>query len=282
MNKNTQTSTTTAPFAQRTSGRLTPEEAGEVERYLAQFPPFTPLTQEEECELFRRIRDGDTQARDRAVERNMRFVISIAKEYAGRGVPIEDLIQEGSIGLMRAIERFDCDRGTRFSTFAFDHIHLACSRAVQNTSSLIRIPVYVRHEARRAARRRTQAVSLDTELSRTRPHDGGDGECITLADVIADPNANTEEDATQAITQAVQADQLYTLMARVLTPRERAVVILLYGLGSDHEEGMTHEQIAKHLGIARNTVGNCHMRALAKLRTALAQETQDIQIGQAA
>lgn len=74
------------------------------------------------------------------INRNLRLVARIAGEYTGRGVPVLDLIQDGSIGLMRAVDKFDPERDTRFSTFAFDHIHHACRRAVENTSSLIRIP----------------------------------------------------------------------------------------------------------------------------------------------
>ena len=109
-------------------------------RYLAQIGRERLLTHEEEIDLSRRVRAGEKQAREKLIEKNLRLVVSVAKKYRGMGLPFGDLIQEGNIGLMKAVEKFDPDRGFRFSTYATWWIRQAVQRAVANKGRIIRVP----------------------------------------------------------------------------------------------------------------------------------------------
>jgi DNA-directed RNA polymerase sigma subunit (sigma70/sigma32) len=123
----------------RKANSETPEP---LARYLAQIGREMLLTHEEEIDLSRRVRAGDKQAREKLIEKNLRLVVSVAKKYRGMGLPFGDLIQEGNIGLMKAVEKFDPDRGFRFSTYATWWIRQAVQRAVANKGRIIRVPVH--------------------------------------------------------------------------------------------------------------------------------------------
>src|SRR3712207_381375 len=114
------------------------------------------LTHEEEMDLGRRVRDGDAGARSLLIEKNLRLVVSVAKKYRGRGVPFEDLIQEGNVGLIRAVEKFDPEMGNRFSTYATWWIRQAIGRAIEDKSRTVRLPIHTGAKARRAARVRNE------------------------------------------------------------------------------------------------------------------------------
>lgn len=120
--------------------------------YLCRIGRSELLTRQEELDLSHRARAGDDRAREALIERNLRLVVSIAKKYRGMGLPFEDLIQEGSIGLMKAVERFDPDRGCRFSTYATWWIRQAVGRAVADKARIIRVPVYMAERIRKIAR----------------------------------------------------------------------------------------------------------------------------------
>jgi RNA polymerase primary sigma factor len=124
--------------------------------YLDRISRDALLTPEEELDLSRRTRSGNAQARVRLIERNLRLVVSVAKRYRGMGLPFEDLIQEGNIGLMKAAERFDPDRGNRFSTHATWWIRQAIGRAIEDKGRAIRLPVHTGEKARKAARARRE------------------------------------------------------------------------------------------------------------------------------
>ena len=131
--------------------------------YFARIDTGNLLTHAEEIDLSNRAKDGDTRARQRLIEKNLRLVVSVAKKYRGYGLPFEDLIQEGNIGLMKAVEKFDPDRGYRFSTYATWWIRQAVQRAVADKGRTIRVPVHMTEKIRKVSRAYNE---LSAELER--------------------------------------------------------------------------------------------------------------------
>ena len=136
-------------------------------KYLAHIGQGNLLTHAEEIDLSNRAKDGDTRARQRLIEKNLRLVVSVAKKYRGYGLPFEDLIQEGNIGLMKAVEKFDPDRGYRFSTYATWWIRQAVQRAVADKGRTIRVPVHMTEKIRKVSRAYNE---LSAEFERE-PHE---------------------------------------------------------------------------------------------------------------
>ena len=137
-------------------------------KYLAHIGQGSLLTHQEEIDLSLRAKAGDRRARQRLIEKNLRLVVSVAKKYRGYGLPFEDLIQEGNIGLMKAVEKFDPDRGFRFSTYATWWIRQAVQRAVADKGRTIRVPVHMTEKIQEGQPRHERAGPGD----RTRAHRG--------------------------------------------------------------------------------------------------------------
>jgi RNA polymerase primary sigma factor len=243
---------------------------------------------------FARLRerqDALLQAKQRLIEPNLRLVISIAKRYQNRGLSMLDLIQEGNIGLMKAVDRFQYRRGLKFSTYATWWIRQSVSRAVADYGRTIRLPVHVFDSLNRLMRTRTllaselgrepapdelarragvplpkvellleaarQPTSLETPL-------GKEGE-TPLGHLIPDESVQTPEDAAM---RGELAEQVERAMAP-LTDREREVLRLRFGLGLDRE--MTLEEIGRRLSITRERARQIEMKALQKMRAARGQ-----------
>src|SRR6266704_3683535 len=251
-------------------------ESDAVMTYLREIGRVPMITHEREVELAKRIEMGDRDAKKQFILANLRLVVSIAKRYVGRGLTLLDLIQEGNIGLIRAVQRYDWRRGHRFSTHATWWIRQAISRAVADKGRTIRLPVYVNTALNRIRRERSElelaeATGLDPiRMVELQAAPGapvslelpvGEDEEQELGDVLADTESASPEDI--ATTQTLK-DEVQRVLEAVLTPRERLVLQLRFGLGN----GQAHplEQVGRELGITRERVRQIEAGALAKLR----------------
>ena len=240
---------------------------------------------EERDDLVALVRQGEA-AREELTDANLRLVVSVARRYSNRGVPLVDLIQEGNLGLLRAVEKFDWRRGFKFSTYATWWIRQAVSRAIADDARTIRIPVHLYDVVNRMARVSSQlhqelgreptedeiaaALHLSPErvreLAQVLPQpvslDGfvGDDQEMRLSDIVADENAiNLESAAEYRLLAERIRDTLLTL-----TPRERRVIERRFGLGDDKDESLT--AIGREIGVTRERIRQIESTALRKLR----------------
>ena len=243
------------------------------------------LTAVEERELARLKDEGDEGARRKLIESNLRLVMSITRNYTRADVALLDLIQEGNLGLMRAVDKFDWTMGFKLSTYATWWIRQAVQRALAEQSRTIRLPVHIADQVRRVQRaRRTlgqelsrdptfDEIAAETELTPKRVHEllelvqdhlsletpVGDGESV-MSDLIEDTNAAGPEAETAL---RLRSTELARALAQ-LKPRLQRVLILRYGL--DGTNGRTLEQVGVELGITRERVRQLETRALRELR----------------
>jgi len=256
--------------------------------YLKEIERIPLLTREQEGELARRVRTGDAAAKARLSEANLRLVVQIARRYRNRGLPLPDLIEEGNIGLLRAVEKFDGERGTRFSTYATWWIRQAIVRALANQARIIRLPVHVElllGRYTRAQQRLTQelerpptmeelAAALGTtveqveELEEIRlqpvsletPIGEGQGR---VSDLIADPSADPRDALVSLFRE--RADLVSVLDD--LAANERTVLRRRFGLEGDPPEKL--EAIGQRLGLTRERIRQIEAAGLRKLRALL-------------
>lgn len=257
-------------------------------QYLSRVREGRLLEAGEERDLSRRAREGDRMARRRLIESNLRLVISIAKKYRGRGVPFEDLIQEGNAGLIRAVEKFDPEMGNRFSTYATWWIRQAVTRAVADHARTVRLPAHVVDSLYRLRRAES---SLSIELGRdateeelaeqlgTKPEDarrlrevgqpissinarvGGTDEGAEMGDLLAD-----ERSADDYVRVEIgQWEQTLVEAVRSLPEREARVLEMRHGL--DGGSNRTLREVSEVLGISQERARQVEIKALRTIRT---------------
>ncbi len=264
--------------------RETPEA---LAKYLAQIGRESLLAHEEEIDLARRAMAGEKEARDELIEKNLRLVVSVAKKYRGMGLPFGDLIQEGNIGLMKAVDKFDPERGWRFATYATWWIRQAVQRAVADKGRTIRVPVHMGEKIRKMARTYNE---LSAELSRD-PTDeevaqslGWDVDRVRdVKSVIPDATSlnrplSSEEDSSElgdfiederesgVASEVVRELETRRLMKSVerLPERQRRVLVRRYGL--DGQEPATLADLSEELGVSRERIRQMQREAEVMLR----------------
>ena len=260
-----------------------------VRLYLREIGKIPLLTPEEEADLAQRIVKGDKKAKDKMVESNMRLVVSIAKRYGGRGLDFLDLIQEGNTGLLRAVEKFDPDKGFKFSTYATWWVRQAITRAIADQARTIRIPVHMVetiNKVLRTTRKLTAelnreptneeiAKALDMEpekvdyvmrikqdiasLDASVGRDGDDEDSV-LGDFVEDEERDSPEDSA---ANQILKEQLSEIIA-TLTDREQKIIRLRFGIGGGRPH--TLEEVGNEFDVTRERIRQIEAKALAKLR----------------
>jgi len=256
-----------------------------LQLFLNEAGRYPLLTAAEEVELAKAIEAGDKHAKDRMVNSNLRLVVSIAKKYQGHGLPLIDLIQEGIIGLIRAVEKFDWRRGYKFSTYATWWIRQAVQRGVANKSRTIRIPVHIVEREQKIARAERELVlkleraPTDEEVAEVAKLNVkhvretraaartvasldkavGDDSDTAFGDLVAHEAGNVEEEVVVALGD----DALHRAIA-TLPPREQEVIKLRYGFDGE-QDPKSLEQIGRILGITRERVRQIETQALGRL-----------------
>ena len=260
-----------------------------VRLYLREIGKIPLLTPEEEAELAERIVKGDKKAKDKMVESNMRLVVSIAKRYGGRGLDFLDLIQEGNTGLLRAVEKFDPEKGFKFSTYATWWVRQAITRAIADQARTIRILVHMVetiNKVLRTTRKLTAELnreptneeiakelglepekvdyvmrikqdiaSLDASVGRE-----GDDEDSVLGDFVEDEERDSPEDSA---ANQILKEQLSEIIA-TLTDREQKIIRLRFGIGGGRPH--TLEEVGNEFDVTRERIRQIEAKALSKLR----------------
>ena len=260
-----------------------------VRLYLREIGKIPLLTPEEEADLAQRIVKGDKKAKDKMVESNMRLVVSIAKRYGGRGLDFLDLIQEGNTGLLRAVEKFDPEKGFKFSTYATWWVRQAITRAIADQARTIRIPVHMVetiNKVLRTTRKLTSELnreptneeiakeldmepekidyvmrikqdiaSLDASVGRE-----GDDEDSVLGDFVEDEERDSPEDSA---ANQILKEQLSEIIA-TLTETEQKIIRLRFGIGGGRPH--TLEEVGNEFDVTRERIRQIEAKALSKLR----------------
>lgn len=257
-----------------------------VRMYLSEIGKVKLLTADEEVTLARRVRKGEILAKQQLMTANLRLVVSIAKKYIGRGLSFLDLIQEGNLGLVRAVDKFDPERGFKFSTYATWWIRQAITRAIADQARTIRIPVHMvetinkfTHTQRRLVQELGReplpeeiAAEVGMDLKKVKhimkisqdivslDAPVGSEEDSNLGDFIEDQNSISPDEATN---RQILKENIHEML-QYLSPREKKIIKMRYGLGDG--VGHTLEQVGREFGVTRERIRQIEAKVLQKLR----------------
>lgn len=264
------------------------EHEDSIPSYLNRLTQVPLLSADEEIKLTRAAQHGDQRSRQRLIEANMRLVINIAKSYRSRTVPLEDLIQEGAIGLVHAVERFDPAKGFRFSTYATHWIRQSIGRAIDNKSKAIRLPAHISQSLRKIERERARLVrelghdpsteqlaaslglspkklqtlirssqdllSLDMRV--------GDNESTTLGNLLQDDSARNAE---TLVLSREMVEELQQILGE-LSERERRVMTYRLRMAEEEDTDGVRDHLARELQLSRERIRQIEIQAIKKLR----------------
>lgn len=257
-----------------------------VKVYLKGISQYTLLTKEEEVELAKAAAKGNQAAKEKLINHNLRLVVSIAKRYMGHGLPLLDLIQEGNLGLMKAVERYDVNKGFKFSTYATYWIKQAISRGLADQARNIRIPVHMitfmseirkfEHDFQQAHNRKPKeaeiAAALKVDIKKIKEAYSWMNDTTSLDIVVGDDEDVTiesfieDESAPTAFTSIEDADRNAAIqnILNTLSDREKVVIMRRFGIGSSRAE--TLDEIGKDFGLSKERIRQIEATALRKLR----------------
>ena len=267
-------------------------EADTVKAYFNNVKKYSLLTPDEERKLARKIAKGDEDARREMVEANLRLVINIAKIYLNRGVPFQDLIEEGNIGLIRAAEKFRLNKGCKFSTYATYWIRQAIERAIINQSNIVRLPIHIAsdiYKVVRVTRDLTKKLYREPSALEISASMGVSGRYIKKLSLIARKSVSLEsnigEDNDHTLLDMIEDDkfqlplemmeeearlQQIKVLLGTLDKKEQAVITMRFGLNQDKSD--TLESIGERFGVTRERIRQIEAKAMEKIRKILKKQ----------
>ncbi|MBI5328517.1 MAG: RNA polymerase sigma factor RpoD/SigA [Deltaproteobacteria bacterium] len=263
-----------------------------VKIYFENIKKYPLLSRDEEIQLAQKIAKGDDAAKSRMVEANLRLVINIAKKYINRGLPFQDLIEEGNIGLIRAAEKFRLNKGCKFSTYATYWIRQAVERAIINQSNLVRLPIHIASDVYRMIKVTTdltKKLNREPSIMEISAGMGVSGRYVKKLSLIAKKNvsleANIGGDSDQSLLDMIEDDkfqlpiemmeeetrfqQIKGLLG-MLDKKEQAVIAMRFGLNQGEPE--TLETIGERFGVTRERIRQIETRAMEKIRKILKKQ----------